>query len=71
MERYLAICHPLQTYTMDKPQRPIIIMFIAWSIALVSAVPFAIYTNVNYVEYPPGTECFNEVILPYTKGNTE
>ncbi|XP_008559875.1 neuropeptides capa receptor [Microplitis demolitor] len=55
MERYLAICHPLQTYTMDKPQRPIIIMFIAWSIALVSAVPFAIYTNVNYVEYPPGS----------------
>ncbi|XP_034946503.1 neuropeptides capa receptor-like [Chelonus insularis] len=55
MERYLAICHPIQSYTRDKPHRPIIIMSIAWAIALVSALPFAIYTNVNYVEYPPNS----------------
>ncbi|XP_074110611.1 neuropeptides capa receptor [Cotesia typhae] len=55
MERFFAICHPLESYTTDKPQRPIKIIFMIWSIALVSAVPFAMYTNVNYVEYPPGS----------------
>ncbi|XP_047351516.1 uncharacterized protein LOC124949830 [Vespa velutina] len=53
MERYFAICHPLRVYTMSGLKRPIRFIFAAWSIALVSAIPFAIYTKVNYVEYPP------------------
>ncbi|XP_063991330.1 neuropeptides capa receptor-like [Diachasmimorpha longicaudata] len=53
MERYLAICHPLRTYSMSGPERPIMIILAVWLIAVVSALPFAIYTKVNYVEYPP------------------
>lgn len=54
MERYLAICHPLHVYTISGLKRPIRFILAAWSIALVCAIPFAIYTNVNLVEYPPG-----------------
>ncbi|KAI4486168.1 hypothetical protein M0802_012511 [Mischocyttarus mexicanus] len=53
MERYLAICHPFRVYTMSGLKRPIRFIFAAWSIALISALPFAIYTKVNFVEYPP------------------
>lgn len=55
MERYLAICHPLRVYTMSGLKRPMGFVIAAWSIALVSAIPFAIYTKVNFVEYPPGS----------------
>lgn len=54
MERYLAICHPLRVYTISGLKRPIRFILAAWSIALVSAIPFAIYTKVNLVEYPRG-----------------
>ncbi|KAK0097389.1 hypothetical protein PV326_002137 [Microctonus aethiopoides] len=56
MERYLAICHPLRTHTMGGAKRPIIIILSAWSIAIISALPFAFYTKVNYVEYPPDSK---------------
>ncbi|XP_011138480.1 neuropeptides capa receptor isoform X1 [Harpegnathos saltator] len=55
MERYLAICHPLSVYSMSGLKRPTRFIFAAWSIAIVSAIPFAIYTKVNFVEYPPGS----------------
>lgn len=55
MERYLAICHPLRVYSMSGLKRPIRFILAAWSIAIVSAIPFAIYTKVNFVEYPPGS----------------
>ncbi|KMQ95835.1 neuropeptides capa receptor-like protein [Lasius niger] len=54
MERYLAICHPLRVYSMSGLKRPTRFIFAAWSIAMISAIPFAIYTKVNFVEYPPG-----------------
>ncbi|XP_033222667.1 neuropeptides capa receptor-like [Belonocnema kinseyi] len=53
LERYLAICHPLQVNAMSGLKRPIRFIFGAWSIAMISAIPFAIYTKVNYVIYPP------------------
>ncbi|KYN17015.1 PREDICTED: neuropeptides capa receptor-like [Trachymyrmex cornetzi] len=55
MERYLAICHPLHLYSMSGLKRPTRFILAAWSIAIVSAIPFAIYTKVNFVEYPPGS----------------
>ncbi|XP_011629438.1 LOW QUALITY PROTEIN: neuropeptides capa receptor-like [Pogonomyrmex barbatus] len=55
MERYLAICHPLRVYSMSGLKRPTRFILAAWSIAIVSAVPFAIYAKVNFVEYPPGS----------------
>ncbi|XP_076282853.1 neuropeptides capa receptor [Lasioglossum baleicum] len=53
MERYLAICHPLRVYTMSGLKRPIRFILVSWTIALVCAIPFAMYTKVNLVEYPP------------------
>ncbi|XP_011262419.2 neuropeptides capa receptor [Camponotus floridanus] len=55
MERYLAICHPLRVYSMSGLKRPTRFILAAWSIAMISAIPFAIYTKVNFVEYPPGS----------------
>ncbi|XP_043492651.1 neuropeptides capa receptor-like [Polistes fuscatus] len=60
MERYLAICHPLRVYTMSGLKRPIRFIFAAWSIALISALPFAIYTKVNFVEYPPDSGNYSD-----------
>ena len=71
MERYLAICHPLRVYTMSGLKRPIRFILAAWSIALISAIPFAIYTTVNLVEYPPGSGNYSAdsaicaMLLPY------
>ncbi|KAK1131130.1 hypothetical protein K0M31_017424 [Melipona bicolor] len=71
MERYLAICHPLRVYTMSGLKRPIRFILAAWSIALVSAIPFGIYTKVNLVEYPPGSGNYSAnsaicgMLLPY------
>lgn len=71
MERYLAICHPLRVYTMSGLKRPIRFILAAWSIALVSAIPFGIYTKVNFVEYPPGSGNYSAnsaictMLLPY------
>ncbi|XP_051161878.1 neuropeptides capa receptor-like [Leptopilina boulardi] len=53
MERYLAICHPFHVNAMSGLKRPISFILGAWSIAMISAIPFAIYTKLNYVEYPP------------------
>ena len=53
LERYLAICHPLLAYTMSGTKRAARIVALIWSVALVSAVPFAVYSGVFYVEFPP------------------
>nr|CAD7415339.1 unnamed protein product [Timema poppensis] len=55
MERYLAICHPLHSYTMSNLERAWKIIAFLWLLSLVSAVPFAVFTSVNYVNYPPGS----------------
>ncbi|CAK9804658.1 Neuropeptides capa receptor [Anthophora quadrimaculata] len=71
MERYLAICHPLRFYTISGLKRPIRFILAAWSIALVCAIPFAIYTKVNLVEYPPDSGKYSAdsaicaMLLPY------
>ncbi|XP_003696837.2 neuropeptides capa receptor-like [Apis florea] len=71
MERYLAICHPLRVYTISGLKRPIRFILAAWSIALISAIPFAIYTKVNLVEYPPESGNYSAdsaicaMLLPY------
>ncbi|XP_011158889.1 neuropeptides capa receptor isoform X2 [Solenopsis invicta] len=53
LERYLAICHPLHLYAMSGLKRPIRFILGAWLLALIFALPFAAYTTVNYIEYPP------------------
>ncbi|PSN47395.1 hypothetical protein C0J52_11168 [Blattella germanica] len=55
-ERYLAICQPIQSYTTSSPRIAIRVIAVLWVVSLLCAMPFAIYTKINYVEYPPGSE---------------
>ncbi|KAF2880628.1 hypothetical protein ILUMI_25547, partial [Ignelater luminosus] len=55
-ERYLAICYPLYLHTMSGLQRAVRIIACMWLIALFSAVPFSVYSVVDYLNYPPGTD---------------
>lgn len=52
MERYLAICHPLHLYAMSGFQRAVRIIAALWIIAFLSATPFAVFTTVDYLEFP-------------------
>ncbi|XP_058823598.1 neuropeptides capa receptor-like [Topomyia yanbarensis] len=56
MERFLAICHPLHLYTMSGLQRPVRIIAGLWIVSLFSAVPFAVFTDIDYIVYPPTKE---------------
>ena len=47
-ERYLAICHPMYSYTMAGLKRTYKTIFFQSTISAVAAAPFAIYTKVNY-----------------------
>ncbi|XP_019884279.1 neuropeptides capa receptor isoform X1 [Camponotus floridanus] len=60
LERYLAICHPLHLYVMSGLKRPVRFIIGAWLLALIFALPFAVYTSVNYIEYPPRSGRYSE-----------
>ncbi|OAD61211.1 Neuropeptides capa receptor [Eufriesea mexicana] len=51
VERYLAICHPLRHYGSGL-KRSIRSIFGAWLVALIFAMPFAAYIDIDYVKYP-------------------
>ncbi|XP_016920057.1 neuropeptides capa receptor-like isoform X1 [Apis cerana] len=55
IERYLAIYHPLRHYRSGL-KRAIRSIFGAWLIALIFAMPFATYIDINYVEYPENSK---------------
>ncbi len=55
MERYLAICHPLYSKTMSTFYRAVRIIALVWTISLVSALPYAFFTRINYVDRPLGS----------------
>ena len=50
--RYLAICHPLYSYTMSGLRRASKIIAVVWILALSAAIPYAVFTNVHYVTHP-------------------
>ncbi|XP_013788011.1 neuropeptides capa receptor-like, partial [Limulus polyphemus] len=54
-ERYIAICHPLSIQTLSSLSRAIKIIMSVWVVSCISAVPFAIFIKVNYVDYPKGS----------------
>ncbi|XP_076760172.1 neuropeptides capa receptor [Xylocopa sonorina] len=59
MERYLAIYHPLRYYGNGR-ERSIRSIFGVWLIALISAVPFAVYIDIDYIEYPQSSKQYSE-----------
>lgn len=54
MERYLAICHPLHLYAMSGFKRAARIIAALWVVSFIAALPFGAYSDVSYVDYPPG-----------------
>lgn len=58
MERFLAICHPLHLYTMSGFKRAVRIVAVLWIVSFLSAVPFAIFTKIDYIVYPIGMKIF-------------
>lgn len=55
-ERYLAICHPLYVHTMGGLGRAARIVAALWTVSFASALPFAVYSEISYVNYPPWDE---------------
>lgn len=54
-ERYVAIYHPLFLQTTSSLTRAVRIIGVIWVMSLVSAIPFAVYTRVNFVDFPVGS----------------
>lgn len=54
MERFLAICHPLHLYTMSGFKRALRIIAALWCVSFLSAIPFAVYTQIDILTYPAG-----------------
>ncbi|CAM1318291.1 NMUR1 (predicted) [Pycnogonum litorale] len=54
LERYVAICHPIHTKTKSKFSRAIKVIVIVWIISLVSAMPYGIFIQINYLTDPNG-----------------
>ncbi|XP_044248493.1 neuropeptides capa receptor isoform X2 [Drosophila takahashii] len=52
MERFLAICHPLHLYAMVGFKRAIKIITGLWIVSFISAVPFGLLSDIQYLKYP-------------------
>ncbi|XP_054709125.1 neuromedin-U receptor 2-like [Uloborus diversus] len=48
-ERYIAICHPIRQQTKSKLSRAIRNIGIIWLGSILSAIPYAVFTRVNYL----------------------
>ncbi|XP_037946171.1 neuropeptides capa receptor-like [Teleopsis dalmanni] len=51
-ERFLAICHPLHLYAMSGFKRALRIITILWTVSFISAIPFGLLTDIQYMNYP-------------------
>ena len=58
MERYIAICHPLYQYAMAGFSRALKIVALVWVISFLSALPYAFFTQLNYIDRPLGSGHF-------------
>jgi len=62
MERFLAICHPLHLYAMVGFKRAIRIITALWIASFISAIPFGLLSDIQYLKYPLGTRLnFNQL----------
>ena len=58
MERYIAICHPLYQYAMAGFSRAVKIIVLVWTMSFISALPYAFFTKLNYIDRPLGSGNF-------------
>ncbi|XP_064545751.1 neuropeptides capa receptor isoform X1 [Drosophila montana] len=52
MERFLAICHPLHVCAMSGFQRALRIITALWIVSFLSAIPFGVKTEIQYLNFP-------------------
>ncbi|XP_054734430.1 neuropeptides capa receptor [Anastrepha obliqua] len=52
MERFLAICHPLHLHAMIGLKRAARLIAALWVVSMISAIPFGILTDIQYLVYP-------------------
>lgn len=52
MERFLAICYPLQVYMMSGLKRAIRIIATIWFVSILCGLPFGLYTKIVYLKFP-------------------
>ncbi|XP_033149511.1 neuropeptides capa receptor isoform X2 [Drosophila busckii] len=52
MERFLAICHPLHLYALGGCSRALKIITGLWVVSFISAIPFGVKTEIQYLNYP-------------------
>ncbi|CAM1325330.1 NMUR1 (predicted) [Pycnogonum litorale] len=48
VERYVAICHPIQAHTISRPSRAVKFIFAIWVMATSCAVPLALQFGLSY-----------------------
>ena len=61
--RYLAICHPLYSYTMSGLRRASKIIAVVWALALAGAIPYAVFTSVHYVHHPHTNQVSQSIVV--------
>jgi len=52
LERYLAICTPLYIFPGSDVTRAVLVSLCCWLVALVSSIPYFLFTKLNYIDYP-------------------
>ncbi|XP_032587092.1 neuropeptides capa receptor isoform X2 [Drosophila mojavensis] len=52
MERFLAICYPLHVCAMSGFQRALRIITVLWIVSFLTAIPFGVKTEIQYLNYP-------------------
>ena len=62
ISRYLAICHPYYSYTMSGLHRASKIIGTVWVLALITAIPYAVCTEV-LLQFHPITQEVREYKL--------
>ncbi|XP_073837619.1 capability receptor [Musca autumnalis] len=60
VERYLAICHPLNSYAMYGFKRALRIIGGLWLLSFIAAIPFGMLSEIQYLTYPPDNETILE-----------
>ena len=64
----MAICHPLYSYTMSGLHRASKIIAAAWFLALITAIPYAVCTEVIHIHHPiTGKVCKNKIRCVFNK----
>ncbi|XP_071744910.1 neuropeptides capa receptor-like [Lepeophtheirus salmonis] len=52
IERYIAICHPLQSYKISSLSRSNKLITYIWIVSILASIPYAYFTQIHYMKNP-------------------